>query len=105
MGLSKWAEDFKNIRTIVVVIVFLAATVVGAEERYAKRSTVQELARHQTYSNLQGRLKDMTSPYMICCKEGRYYVDFSKMSKEDYQIVQWLESEIKKLEIQMGIRK
>jgi hypothetical protein len=60
---------------------------------------------NQNYSNYHGRLNQLTTPYTTCCKDGQYYIDYSKMPKEVYQQVQWLKREIAALEKQMGLRK
>lgn len=102
---KKFTENWKCLGVVVATAVALCSTAITVENRYAKAADVKQLQLNQSYSNFQARLNDLTSPFMTCCKDGRYYVDYSKMSKETYEQVQWLEREIVKLEKQMGLRK
>lgn len=106
MNLKAFTENWKCIGVIVATAAALCGTAITADNRYAKAADVRVLQMNQNYSNYQGRLNQLTSPYTKCCNaEGRYYVDYSKMPKEVYQQVQWLQNEIAKLEKQMGLRK
>ena len=104
--LKEWAEDWGSWKTIAACIIFFCGLAIGAENHFAKADTVKQLQMNLNYSTYQTRLNNLTSPYMACCdSEGKYFIDYKKMPKEVYQQVQWLESEIIKLEKQMGLRK
>ena len=105
MNLKTFTENWKCIGVIVGTAGLLCTTAVGVENRYAKAADVKVLQLNQNYSNFRTQLNQLTEPYTICCKDGRYYIDYSKMPKETYQTVQWLEREIANLERQMGLRK
>ena len=105
MTLQDFTNNWKCIGAIVATAALLCTTAVGVETRYAKAADVRVLQLNQNYGNFRAQLNQLTSPYTVCCKDGRYYVDYSKMPKETYQTVKWLEREIANLERQMGLRK
>ena len=98
-------DNWKCVGAVVATGALLCTTAITADNRYAKAADVKVLQMNQNYSNFRAQLNQLISPYTACCKDGRYFVDYSKMPKETYQTVQWLEREIATLEKQMGLRK
>jgi len=102
---KKLTENWKCVGVIVATAALLCTTAITADNRYAKAADVKQLQLNQNYSNFKAQLNQLTEPFTVCCKDGRYYVDYSKMPKETYQTVMWLTREIEVLEKQMGLRK